>query len=129
MRQRNPVTEIRRHDLFSLLHLRNVLGRHATRCDEDGADERERLRAIRCGRADDDRGWRHDLDRHDAFPASAEISSPAARPRSNRFEAVLFMKFLNVSTTALGATFRARSARPSCATTTSVLLGISLTGE
>ncbi len=70
-----------------------------------------------------------DFDRHDAFPASAEISSPATRPRSSRSEAVLFMKFLNVSTTALGATFLARSARPSCATTTSVLLGISLTGE
>src|SRR4029077_14288643 len=116
-------------DLFALLHLSNVLGRHATLRDEKRAHERDRLRAILRPRADDDRRPRQDLDRHDAFPASAEISSPATRPRSNRSEAVLFMKFLNVSTTALGATFRARSARPSWATTTSVLLGISFTGE
>ena len=60
---------------------------------------------------------------------SSAMGSPASRRRTSRSLAALLRKFRKVRTTACGAAARARAARPSWATTTSVFAGIWFTGE
>src|SRR5438105_598883 len=129
VRQCDAVAEVRRDDLLALSHLRDIAVGRASFGNEDRAHEIDRRVAIGRLRAHHDGGLREHVGRHDDCPASAPIGSPATKLRRSCSEAVLFMKLRNVRTTAVGATFRARSANPSCATTTSVSAGISLTGE
>src|SRR5207244_442896 len=92
------------------------------------ADLVDCLIALRRGQPDRDRRRAEGARRgnHPADP-SLEIDWPLVSRWTSRSEALLLRKFLKVRTTACGADLRARSARPSCAITTSVSGGISLT--
>src|SRR6185295_19981800 len=128
VRQGDPVAEIGRDDRLPGVHRLDVGRGHEALGDEDAADLLDRVVLRGRDPADlDGRPGQHI--RGHAVPASSEMDSPAWRRRTRRSLAGLLRKLRNVRTTACGAADRARAASPSWATTTSVSLGIWLTGE